>query len=490
MQQENHPCHARNKVKSIYLVDVMPESVPVALGILKASIEVSCPTNVYYYYDQITPLELNAIINQLPQSVRFILVQPPTTLEIIKEALFYLLSPASFTIAISPAKAIKYFSFLMNWKTYQVSHAMLDASASSSTAASAQMSLKHRIIGLLSVATGIKLYKEIRTAKPDILIMGHMVYRSRACLAYIRQTKNLTIIQHVGHYLYRLPSDKDLYFGEKHIHRCLSGYFSGDSKQLLNASNYWENRTNTGGDNSDLKAVISTYSKEHAEFDCQPLAPNYIFLHVFRDSPFHFIDKNRLFVDYVDWIRTTLNIIRMSSSQWALKIHPSASLWGEDQYLIINKLLAGSKSSGNIIIDNRSLPSIAYLDKLNKVITYNGTVALEAIALDLKPIVIQSGPWSDYLSDYCYAPHSLNQYKKLLLDHSSSDFRISESLDLSHKDIAKLILYARERYYRLSQIKNPELRKARTTSLGVNYIIHNFNAIKNITPKRLTENFI
>lgn len=482
--------HLNFKVGSIYLVDVMPESVPVALGILTASIDVSSHLNIYYYYDQITSSEVNAIVKQLPSLFNFTVIKPPSLFKVAIESLRYFLHPTSFIATLFPVSAIKHISFIMDWKTYQMSHAMLDAAASSSIAASAQMTLKHRLIGLLSVATGLKLSREIQAAKPDILIMGHMVYRSRACLANLRKLKSLTILQHVGHYLYRLTSDKDLYYGENHIRRCLSSYFSGDSKLMLSASTYWNHRTDTGGSNYDLTAIVSAYSKKLQEVSFEPLAPNYIFLHVFRDSPFHSIDRHRLFIDYVDWIRHTLNIIRSTPTKWALKLHPSAKFWGENQYHIINKIIAGVELGDNILIDNRSIPSVAILNKLNKVITYNGTVALEAIALDLRPIIIQHGPWSDYLHEYCYLPNNLYEYKNLLLSESERGFRISRSFNSNHSNIAKLILFAREKYYSLENVQNPELRGVRTISSSVDSIRNNFNVIKSIPTQNLAKNFI
>jgi hypothetical protein len=378
----------------------------------------------------------------------------------------------------------------MSWKTYQEAHSFLDASASSSKIASLHLSFKAIIVGLLSVSTGRLFASSIKSKRPDIVIMGHMVYRCRACIAHIRQSKKIIAIQLVGQYLYKIPEGNDLYVCEKHIRKYLSKYFAGDTVLLRNALHYWNSRLSTGGTNPDLAKLIQKNPQSHYIDPDIPLSPNYIFLHVFRDSPFHSIDKNRIFVDYVDWIKSTLAIIQSSSSQWTIKVHPSASLWGEDQNLIIKSIMASTYGLDNVMIDYRDIPSINYMKNLDKVVTYNGTAALEAIAFNLKPIVIQRGPWSDFLPDQCYLPRSIADYKQLLLQESTTFSKQVSDNDPSKTDIAKLILYIREVSTRLEQVKNPEWRGLRTAKSASNIIIHNDKIIKNMSSQKLKENLL
>ena len=62
-------------------------------------------------------------------------------------------------------------------------------------------------------------------------------------------------------------------------------------------------------------------------------------MHIFKDSPFNVIDRDRIFVDYFDWVKKTLKIIKKSKEIWILKIHPISNRWGEIQKNIINKLI-------------------------------------------------------------------------------------------------------------------------------------------------------
>ena len=43
---------------------------------------------------------------------------------------------------------------------------------------------------------------------------------------------------------------------------------------------------------------------------------NMLMLHVFRDSSYGYLDKNRVFVDYADWLSFTLNVIANSNETW------------------------------------------------------------------------------------------------------------------------------------------------------------------------------
>ena len=54
-------------------------------------------------------------------------------------------------------------------------------------------------------------------------------------------------------------------------------------------------------------------------------------LHIFKDSPFTNIDRNRIFADYYVWVLETLKIISQSKEKWVIRKHPSADRWGEDQ---------------------------------------------------------------------------------------------------------------------------------------------------------------
>ena len=50
-------------------------------------------------------------------------------------------------------------------------------------------------------------------------------------------------------------------------------------------------------------------------------------LHIFKDSPFTNIDRNRIFADYYVWVLETLKIISQSKEKWVIRKHPSADRW-------------------------------------------------------------------------------------------------------------------------------------------------------------------
>ena len=118
---------------------------------------------------------------------------------------------------------------------------------------------------------------------------------------------------------------------------------------------------------------------------------NVIFLHVFKDTPNHIVDKNKIFMNYVEWILGTLKIISSSDEKWLIRLHPSYKKWGEDQPRIIRlliKSISKSKSLKNIILDDMKRSNISLLKNAKKIVTYSGTVANEAVCYGIKPITI------------------------------------------------------------------------------------------------------
>ena len=60
---------------------------------------------------------------------------------------------------------------------------------------------------------------------------------------------------------------------------------------------YWSNRERGKGNYSD-----SNYASLLKNSDNNKKIENVIFLHVFKDTPNHIVDKNKIFMNYVEWI--------------------------------------------------------------------------------------------------------------------------------------------------------------------------------------------
>ena len=157
-------------------------------------------------------------------------------------------------------------------------------------------------------------------------------------------------------------------------------------------------------------------------------------LHVFKDSPFNFIDKNRIFSDYIDWIQYTIDIIKNSKEKWLMRMHPSAKNWGENQKNIINNLLG--KKYTNIFVDENNFTNVEIFKKTKRLVTYSGTSHLEVAIYGVKPIIISETIGYRYLKNSVHKPKTLEDYTSLLLSNSSSKkFQLDKKLQFSLKQL-------------------------------------------------------
>ena len=169
----------------------------------------------------------------------------------------------------------------------------------------------------------------------------------------------------------------------------------------------------------------------------------FIFLHIFRDSPFNIIDKTRIFDDYFHWFIETIRIINNSQENWYIKLHPSHILWGENQRQIIDTILKKNKINlnKNIKIESIKLSNQEIFKHAKRIVTFSGTPHLEVAAYGIKPIVISKNTLESFDNSKVHKPKSLNEYKRLLLKNSSSKIF---KLNRESKLIARKLLYFRE----------------------------------------------
>ena len=156
-----------------------------------------------------------------------------------------------------------------------------------------------------------------------------------------------------------------------------------------------------------------------------------IFLHIFRDSPFNSIDPGRIFPDYVSWIIETLQILSISEEKWLLRLHPSAEKWGEDQYQWLDAIyasLAEQRLPSNVSVSDSDVSNIALLQHARRLVTYHGTVHLEAACSGIRPIVISNVSLGSYDCDLVLKPKSTEEYRDFLL-RSSNDATLALSDD-------------------------------------------------------------
>jgi predicted glycosyltransferase len=305
-------------------------------------------------------------------------------------------------------------------------------------------------------------------------------------ISIFRELK-LKIIVHANSSLYLLPLSFDNSWSifNKNVLKKIT------TRKLLKKSIlYWNGRLRGYSNYEDAKIAYKkkTYLKNSDNFNYD----NVILLHIFRDSPFNVIDKNRIFSDYIDWIDKTLRIIKNSKENWIIKPHPNFERWGEDSFKTYKNIfdnVFNNHQSKNIKYIFENISNIELLKRAKRIVTFSGTVHVEAACLGLKPIVISRCTLSNFGNNFVLKPQSLNQYSKLLLmDSKSSIFRLSEK----KKKYAKFMIFIRENVINLrkdlnsSSIYRADKKKIRDAEF---YNIYR-NLDKNIDFLRRTGKFI
>lgn len=302
--------------------------------------------------------------------------------------------------------------------------------------------------------------------------LGHSVYHSRVALALLRKNNIKTVIQ-ANSILFFIPKHKDIHFSFLKFDQYPFNQIKLKKKII---DSYWLKRIKGKGNYKDANMAFKKINKNKNK----NLYENFIFLHVFKDSPFHYIDNKRIFKDYHEWISKTLSIISNSNDKWVLKMHPSYLRWGENQKKIvsdlINKNYRGDKK--NLIVDDK-MSNIEIFKNSKKIITFNGTMHLEAASFGKKPIVITDVSLSEYDKSLVKKPSNINEYKNLIFNNDLDFFKIKNE---KKKDLAKKLIFIRENVFPIKkdmgeiQLYKNDNKKI----LNKNFTSVNKNVLKNI----------
>jgi len=324
-----------------------------------------------------------------------------------------------------------------SWYEVQLRHGVWDSALQSAPDGTIHISLMRRFISAVRVLEKVRLARRIvRNYRVQVAFLGHTVYTGSGVVAEFRR-QGVHIYVHAAHSVYRLYVDSEnshFLMPRKEWDRLL---LLADQSQV---DSYWQERSIGNSTYSDARAAIEK-SKEVS----WRTPRNIIMMHVFRDSPFSHIDRNRVFSDYIEWIAYTLKVISNSREEWLLKTHPSANRWGENQFLwireIIKTFLPGGRPN-NVILSDGEYSNIELFQHAKRFVTYSGTAHLEAACSGIKPIVISNVTLNSFDPDLLFKPASQSEYADLLLS-ASADVRFS--LNPGGVSDAKKLLHARER---------------------------------------------
>ena len=284
------------------------------------------------------------------------------------------------------------------------------------------------------------IYKNIDTA-----FLSHKVYTARVLLANFYK-KKINIFTHSGNSIYKIDKkDNTSNFIEKSNLEKLTLYL-----KIKNINKYWKNVLTGCSKNLDTCLISKVKNKLYSLNQDKSL--NVIFLHVFRDSSYDNIDPNRIFFGYHEWFEETLKILKESKEDWIVRTHPIMHKWGEDSNLIVEKFIKkvfNNVIPNNIKIENGFISNFELLNYAKRIVTYSGSVHIEAACFGIKPICISETTLERVSKDFILKPKSLNQYKQLLLKSINDNlFKLSKN----KIEKAKTILFIKDNIISFSDV--------------------------------------
>ena len=211
-----------------------------------------------------------------------------------------------------------------NWFKCQFNHAFWDICLKSIKEGDIEPSFKGKFFSILQCYYYLNLSKILVKNKVKEVFLGHSVYHSRVMLAYFRCLGNIKIFTQAAYNIQRQKLNKDIAWHA--ISKKKKLYLIKDSIKKYEILNYFSRRKSGKGNyyDANFASLNSNLKIKHLNF-------NTIFLHVFRDLPFNVIDKKRIFLDYFEWFKKTIDIIKDSDEIWLVRLHPSHKRWGENQ---------------------------------------------------------------------------------------------------------------------------------------------------------------
>jgi len=326
-----------------------------------------------------------------------------------------------------------------NWFQTQVQHALWDTSLSFnkdgelSRGPIVLFKSSFLILYNLFLVTILKKSHDLHSC-----FLSHSVYQGRIFLASLR-SNTITFCQSAFN-LYKQPKKFDeswsILKNTKTLKLLLKKISNHETKK------YWINRISGKG-----KYYESNFINKFKNKDLKKNI-NVLMLHVFRDSSFNFIDNNRIFSDYIDWVYTTLKILKNSTDKWYIRYHPFASRWGENSSEFINEIFRKLEIEPNKFeILNNEISNNLIFKNAKKIVTYSGTAFIEFASYGKKAIIISDVMPRKLQNILAIKPKSLEVYKKLLLNNIKKS-----NLSLSNKEVnlAKKLIYCRENITNLS----------------------------------------
>jgi len=333
-----------------------------------------------------------------------------------------------------------------NWYDLQIFHSFWDTSLKSCNDGQLVPNSINKFIAIIRCYAALDLAKKIYQSGITLVFLGHTVYANTTLLAYLRK-KNVKIFTQAAFNLHSQYKSRDnswlnvskkkLFHLKKKIN--LNQIIKYFNSRNIGKGNYLDSKTALKGKKNKIK--LKNF--------------NILFLHVFRDSPYNVIDKNRIFVDYYEWVIETLKIIKRSKQIWLIRLHPSHKRWGEDQLKTLKKIFEKvfhNNLPKNIILEQGLYSNLFLIKNSTKIVTFNGSVQLEAACFGKKSISIMSN-LDEIDKDLNFCPKTYDKYKDLILLDEKKFKKISK-IEKNKVINSKYVLFIRENIHYLKNDLN------------------------------------
>ena len=328
-----------------------------------------------------------------------------------------------------------------SWYESQILHSILDQENLFHLGAAGIPRFFARLWGcVLSAREKHRIEYLLNNFKIDGAFLGHSVYRYRVLLANFRE-KNIPVINQAMFNCHLQKNNKDIYFASLENNKYDYIKKKIDPKEI---KSYWNKRL-VGKGTYDLANYAQSVKNINSEFP-----KNLVFLHIFKDSPFNTIDRDRIFLDYYEWVVETLKILKESKEKWTIKIHPSSYRWGENKNHLIKTLIKNiyKDQVSNIELIQTELTNLDIFRNCNRLVTFSGTCHLEVACHGVRPITIQETQLEEFNKTYVLKPNDLNSYREMLLEPNSSNIFKLKSNEIEE---CRFLLFVREKILTLKE---------------------------------------
>lgn len=253
--------------------------------------------------------------------------------------------------------------------------------------------IKRKLGALWRIIMSIRLPEKVNEKQTQAIIVPEVIYRWRLLVYYLKRKYNLPILAMQMGSLYHVYDYNNTSF--LYPNSLISKISSNK-----NCEDFLKRRKN--GMVSNMEGNKKETEYESRKFDIG------IWLPISLDTPFQSINEKRIFKNYFEWIKYTLDFLSGSNISCLIKFHPSTALWNDS---LQNWIFKKYQNIENFQFDLANQHSSIACDRI---VSFKGTIAIEELLRGRNSCIINSIPGFD---DLLIIPKSLSVYNDYLLGH-------------------------------------------------------------------------